>query len=286
MNWIKVGCGTVLAFSWAGLPAGAVTLSNFEGGSADYDNSTPTQATGKFWDTNESAASTITNNGAGNDSLLFGAGFSNRPAVVYDTTPASAAVKDLFLVPVGSTATLTLDYQPGTSNASLAQFGFVDPAATSTDKGVVMEFRNNNPGTQDTTAFNTLTGEAPIPTTQIAGSASNVGDLAAPIVRMTYNFTNNGTSLTVAGQLETLSALEGTVTGSLPGPVQRTINYGTAAGQMDLAPATRGLEIILIGSAGVPGGGNVDRLTYVPEPASFGLLGFGAFCLFRRRERR
>lgn len=266
--------------------ARADLVCTFEGAAADYDNTNP-QAAGRFRDTNNPALSHLSANGTGNDYLILAAG--NRSATVYDSTPANGVPYTLLPIGVGETATLTLDARftsPG-AGVDLAWLGIINPSSSATNKGIGLEFYDQPAATADTVRLFYVRTEALSDTIAYPGGALSLTPGVQPLVRLTLGLTNNGASLTVNGRADLIDALEGTVLPSAwPSLAPQTFTYGTGAAQLDLAPATQGVEILL-GRNWQFADIHVDRLTWsIPEPGALALLLSGALGLGVRPPRR
>ena len=282
----------VVALHLAGNCGSAAILSNFEGGATDYD-SAAAQTTGKFRDTASGPFINISSNGSGNDFLSFTNTGGNRPSTVYDLSPSNTSPYSLFLTPVGLTTQITVDVQFPSSTLTFFTLGILDPTAGTTNRGVAFEFRDQAGATQDQIALRYLppaSGEGiQTPGADIQVLTNTGSAVVNPIIRMTLNFLNNGSSATITGNATTISALEGTVGATLATLTPQTINYGTGAGQLNLSPATSGFEILLgRNNSGVTDVVRADllTLTVVPEPGSFSMMLFASVMLWAVRRKR
>ncbi len=275
--------------------AGATLLTDFEAGSASYDNADP-QTTGLFRDTRNGDSLNLTSNGAGNDYVASPGDESGQVTMVYDTTPATGG-QDMFLIPAGATGILSVDTDMGQrqQNRSSMWIGLLDPGAGSTFKGVLAYYtaRNGSAGG----------GIMPVENAQgdnddalVSAGLADDGDVVGVWVRTVLEFANNATN-TGAEVTASIFDLDDTaegVAGDLLLEVTTDITYGTGAGEFDLDPANTGLGIVLSGQASNSARHvsfdyvqfDVEAPAVIPEPLSaFAvLLGAGAVGGYLRRR--
>jgi len=291
----------VIAVSWSATTANAEILCDFENGSADYDNTHGTQTTGKFRDVYDFYAAPsptpssfidISANETANDYLVMGPIYTSsyNPTTMYDLTPSSTAEYTMFKTPVGATTTMTVDVKfdlgAGTNVAGLVIF---DPlASTATPRGLAFQFLDYAPGSDDKVRIMQLGTEKSWGTPNTLMAATAVGQLNAPIVRLTAEFnTLSDSTGTVKYRVDQISDLGGSVTGNLWNGDPISLTFGAGTGQLNMYPVSDGFEVGLNRNVSNNGGANkpwpageeqiyFDNLTLtVPEPGTLALLACG-----------
>ena len=281
----------------------AVLLSDFEGGSADYDNINP-PATGKFRDLNSGTRSNLSNNGAANDFLTLTSGSNFLGTVAYDATPADGATtRSLFTAAVGQTLMVTVDLSLSNNSTNYGMIGLWDGNSAAAAKGFGLMYQIDSSGTQERGSIRQLRQLASTLAGKSGASAVDLANVGADRIgtdSLLVNNSGNSNPVRLTLSLTVTTATTGTVSGSIKnltggfgGTESDFINL--AGGSINFAdygidPINTGLELFLYGGpAGLSASQNFDNLSYViPEPSSASLViaGVGAALMAGRRRRK
>jgi hypothetical protein len=287
-----------LAAALSCLSAQAAVI-NFEGDTADYDNSTSTQSNGVFRDVSGNSQLNISANGAGNDYLVLSG--SGTGATVYDTTPSNstAGTASTFIVGAGQTLTYTVEFQSVAADTTrVIGIGLYNPNASTGFTGYGFNIFLNT-GTNDLYYYQTARNTQYNFFFNGTSTGQNFNDAAGSAYRVELTFANNGsnTGATFTTNIYQLDALGGSVTSTVVSNATKAITYGVAADTnvnteketLNFDPAGTGLGFYLTGN---PNGGslNIDNISVsvIPEPSAFGFMGGAAammLSMIRRRRR-
>jgi hypothetical protein len=294
----------IVCASWIPFEAhSAVLLSDFEGGSSDYDNTNP-PATGKFRDTGSGTRANLSNNGAANDFLTLTSGGTFLGSVAYDTTPSDGVTtRSLFTAAVGQTLMVTVDLSLSNNSTNYGMIGLWDGTSAAAAKGFGLMYQIDSSGTQERGSIRQLRQLASTLAGKSGASAVDLANVGADRIgtdALLVNNSGNSNPVRLTLSLTVTTAITGTVSGTIK---NLTGGFGgtesdfitLAGGSINFAdygidPVNTGLELFLYGGpSGLSASQSFDNLNYViPEPSSASLViaGVAAGLMAGRRRRR